>query len=58
MNFNGLHDCMSQEVELFITTPVRTSKPTLYPTDLQTELHELIILYIGELAFFLPKGRY
>jgi hypothetical protein len=29
LTFNGLHNIISQKIELFITTPVRTSNPAI-----------------------------
>jgi hypothetical protein len=43
--FDGLHGVMSQKVELFITTAVRTSDPTIYHPDLR-----MIALTLNELS--------
>jgi hypothetical protein len=33
LTFNGLHGIISQKIELFITTAVRTSSPTIIISD-------------------------
>jgi hypothetical protein len=72
LTFNGLHGVITQEIELFITTGVRTSNPTpwfLFRPVLSSLLPELMFLrkvdgpsiavhiYIHSYPTFLPKWK-
>jgi hypothetical protein len=55
LTFNGLHGVISQEIELFITTAVRTSDPTFVLNILGSDIHKNLVISSASDTFATKK---